>query len=326
MATPAAADQIGKVTAQPVSCASVMGGGGVPNGNCFLATVSCPSIADIQVPVKVNQPAGGNSIGTVLFTVGGGGLPWYDVHFKFGVTAIEDVLAAGYTTVQFDYDMLPQGFMRNQVFAGWLTGPGGPRTLACRWASMAQWAHDNVLQPNTPYCATSNSAGAGATAFALAFYGLGSMFNMIEETSGPPFTRIDNGCLCNSSFLQTPCGRGALSECYLQDATAFLDPSYNNRSCSMAERTHHSPFESQFVHDSLDSVGATFNFPATDIHLVFGGQDASSSVPQGVMWQSLITDKNGAPTVACVADAPHELADVLDGATKIADDLIASCH
>lgn len=320
----AASDPLGGVNASSVSCASVMGSGGVPGGSCFVARVSCPEIADMAVPVKVNQPTG-TPIGTILFTSGGGGTQWYDLQYTFGEQAIQQVLEAGYTVVQFKFDRPPMGF-RNGKFDGWLTGPGGPRALACRWASLAQWAHDNLRATDTsPFCATGNSGGAAAAGYAVAFYGLGPIFNLLEETSGPAFTSVDGGCECNSAPVQTPCGQGTQSLCYLGDATKFIDPAYQNTSCSDAERLHRSPFHGRFIHDSLDATDASFRFPGTEIHIVLGGLDTGSAPPQAMLWRSLITGSSK-PTVECVADAPHDLPSTQDGARKIAQDLIASCH
>jgi hypothetical protein len=260
-----------------------------------------------------------------MFTVGGGNTEWYDQHFTYGTNAIKMVQSAGYTTVQTNFMFPPSGFGHNETFAGWLTGPGGARALACRWATVAVWVHSNLASSNTPFCATGNSAGSAAAGYALADYGLGSMFNMLEQTSGPPLTHIDRGCLCTYPEEQTVCGQGLLSECFGHDAQMFIDPSYDNTKCSQAEQTHHTTYLGQFLHDSLDSTDATFVYPTTDIHFVFGGMDDSSAVPLGLDWRNLITPKVP-PTVDCVADAPHEIADVLDGATRIATDLISSCH
>jgi hypothetical protein len=154
---------------------------------------------------------------------------------------------------------------------------------------------------------------------------LAAEFNMLEETSGPPFTDIDAGCLCNAPKVELPCVGGRFSECYRSEANVFLDPAYDNKACSQAENTHHSPFERTFIHDSLDSSDAQVNFPNTDLHFVFGGLDASPGAAQGVAWVPLIMGKSK-PTVDCVADAPHEIPNVLDGAQKIASDLINFCR
>src|SRR3989442_1663454 len=82
-------------------------------------------------------------------------------------TANPDVVNASFTAVQIAF---------TAGSTGWLTGPAadGPLTLTCRWATTAQWIHDNVRQPSTAFCATGNSAGAGVIAYALARFGQGS--------------------------------------------------------------------------------------------------------------------------------------------------------
>ncbi len=235
------------------------------------------------------------------------------------------MLDAGYTTVQFNFEYPPQG-SRGMQIQGWLTGPGGPRALACRWSTLADWTYKNLRSSNTaPMCGASASAGSGAAAYGVAYYGLAPEFNMLEETSGPVFDRIDNGCLCNSGNIQTACGQGSLSECYKTEASLYLDPAYQNKSCSSAVHSHHSSMEAIFLKDSLDAAGAQFSFPTTYVHFLFGGQDSSSAVPQATAWQSRITGTIK-PPVDCVADAGHSISDTLDGATRIANDLIAGCH
>jgi hypothetical protein len=322
---PAAADQLGHATVKGVSCQSVQGNGGVPGGSCFLAQISCPNIDNIQAAVKVNQPVG-TSLGTVIFTPGGGGFPWWDTTFTYGTQGIQQVLDAGYTAVQFEFDYPPVNYHGN-LFQGWLTGPGGARALACRWATLADWTSKNLRPSSTaPLCGASASAGAGAAAYGVAFYGLGPEFTMLEETSGPVFDRIDDGCLCNTPSVQTACGQGALSECYgTQESSLYINPSYQNKACSSAVHSHRSTMEATFLHDSLDTRGAQFNFPTTYIHFLFGGLDSSSAVPQATEWQSQIMG-TVKPPVDCVPDAGHSISDSLDGAIRIANDIIASCH
>ena len=324
LATASATDSLGSVTANVVPCASVNGTGGVPDGTCYKGILTCPGVNQIPVAVKVNQPTG-TSVGTVIFESGGGGNLWYDTHFIYGATAIEDVMAAGYSAVQFAYEYYPLGSGNSKVFDGFLTGPGGPRPLSCRFATMVQWAHDTIRAANTPFCATGESAGAAGLGYAIADYGMAPEINMLEMASGPPFARIDQGCLCNGVTVQDPCGTGMISMCYQTEAGLFIDPAYNNKACTNAETTHRSPMRAQFLSDSLNSKDATYNFPTTNIHLVFGGLDGTVGVAQGMTWAGAITGSSK-PTVDCVADAGHRIPDMPDGAQKIADDLITFCH
>jgi hypothetical protein len=139
--------------------------------------------------------------------------------------------------------------------------------------------------------------------YALADYGLGSTFNMLEETSGPPFTHIDRGCLCNYPKEPTVCGQGLISECFGHDAQMFVDRSYDNTKCSQAEKTHHSFYPRTVPARQPRLPGAPLVYPTTDIHFVFGGLDTSGAAPAGLDWANLITPK-APPTVDCVADAP----------------------
>jgi len=193
------------------------------------------------------------------------------------------------------------------------------------------WVRDHIRQQNAPFCHTGNSAGSGAPFYALAYYGFNSYYNFVELTSGPPFTHIDKGCICNpEQFNQVTCGRSVptpQSECYrTQDATKYIDPAYDplTHICSDSlggDTTH----KQTFIDDSLDTPSAAKNFPNVDIHFVFGGQDFGPEEPQALELIQVITAKNPI-TYSCVLDAPHPIADVQDGAKQISDDLIAGCH
>lgn len=321
--------------AGPVNCSQILGGnGGAQGGNCYQMTVSCPNVADQDVGVKVVNPTG-TPLGTVLFTTGGTGQEWYDQHFIYGTQIIDGMVTANYSTVQFAWGYPPVGFPGGGTFGGWLTGPGGPRQLACRWATLAKWVHDNPQVTNSaasaPFCATGNSAGSGVAAYAISFYGEDNMFNMLEETSGPPFSRVDNGCICTRNVTQqSGCTSitQPINECYGIDGNMFLDPAYNplTHLCSSAESTGDTTNASTFLMDSILASDAKLDYPNIDIHFVYGGQDATSGVAQGTEYWKKITAKGGAaPTVDCVQDAPHRIGDVPDGAAKIIADLTAFC-
>jgi hypothetical protein len=305
-------DPLGKVTSRTTTACPA---GGVAGGVCYKLVISCPQVADISAHLKVNSPAG-TSLGTIIFGAGGNGVGYYDKEFSFGQTAVQAVLSGGFTTAQINFDGLPQG---------WMTGPGGPRKLACRYATAARWVYDHVRPSVTePLCATGNSGGSAAIAYALAHYGESSLFSMVELTSGPPQSRIDYGCICARPAVSVSCHSGVLGQCYgIKTAQISIDQAYNNTSCSSAVTTHSRLNAGLFFNDSINSPDASLSYPTTDVHLVYGGKDTSSAVPLGQYYGDRVTSKH---VVDCVADAPHSLPDVLDGANKVADDLKSYCR
>jgi hypothetical protein len=327
--TPSNGDPMGTASGIETSCSSIKADLGEPNGTCYNLETTCPGIADQTVGVKVNNPSG--TKGTVTFIVGGAGMEWYDQTFNFGTTAVDMVAQAGFTTAQIAFYAKPANYPPNGTFAGWLSGPGAPglRSLSCRFATVSMWVRDHIRQQNAPFCHTGNSAGSGAPFYALAYYGFNSYYNFVELTSGPPFTHIEKGCICNPQQSNTvSCGGvRSESECYgPSDAFKYLDPAYDPTThiCSDSlggDITH----KQTFINDSLDTPAAAKNFPNVDIHFVFGGLDPGPEQPQALELIQVISAKNPI-TYACVLDAQHPIADVLDGAQQIASDVIAGCH
>src|SRR5207302_3344624 len=136
--------------------------------------------------LKVYTPSAA-PIGTVLFGVGTGGSGLYEdpkTGYTDGSTTVGDVLNAGYNTVQGSFGA---PFDQGSTPRGWLTGPGGVRRLACRYATVADWVynHPAIINPgvsvanSAPMCATGNSGGSAAIAYAVYEYGLSSEFKMI---------------------------------------------------------------------------------------------------------------------------------------------------
>ena len=304
-------DRLGTVkSSNTVACSS----GGITGGTCYKVVISCPQVADISAHLKVNQPTG-TAIGTIIFGAGGNGVGYYDREFTFGQTAVGSVLSAGFISAQINFDGLSQG---------WMTGPGGPRKLACRYATAARWIYDHIRSDTSqPLCATGNSGGAAAIGYALAHYGMSSIFSMVELTSGPPQSRVDYGCICDQPSVGVSCHSGTLNQCYgVKTAQMSIDQAYGSNICSSAVTSHSRANASLFLNDSIDSADAVLSYP-TDVHFIFGGKDSSSAVPLGQYYANRITSKH---VVDCVGDAPHSIPNVLDGATKIADDMQAFCH
>lgn len=290
------------------------------SGSCYAVDLNCPGVPDFTAYLKVTPPSG-PAIGTVMFTGGGSGTGLYESYVSAPL-AITTVVQAGYTVVQTSFG---GPFVSNPN--GWFAGGGaGVRRLACRYATLAQWVYDNIHQADTsrPLCATGNSAGGQMIGESLAHYGMGSIFAMVEPTSGPPYARTDWACECNQVATPSYCSGSSNGQCVgLSNAQQYVDPAYPTPKCSAAVTTGSTADAAQFLSDSLLSPDATLAYPKTYVHFLFGGQDTSSAINQGMNWHSLITTSSD---IACVADGPHTIADVMDGAQQIAADIINYCH
>jgi len=312
--------QLGTITGvSSVSCS-----GSIKNGVCQQMTVSCPGVPDVQAYVKTNTPTG-SSKGTATYTTGTDGNGLYESIFTYGSTAVGNVLDAGFTTVEISWGT---PFNDNQP-DGWVLGTGGVLAAACRYATVTQWIYNNI-QNNTklPYCATANSGGAGALAYALSQYNSGSVLSMAEVTSGPPPGRLDWGCGCQEGKLAVQCGTSStLGTCFGTADAPVWDPAYNpapaTTICTDAVNGTLPPGGLNFFFgDSVEAPGAAYNFPSTYVNLVFGGADDSSAIPIGQDWFNNITTSKAQ---VCVPDGEHSMANTLAGAQQIANDLINLC-
>jgi hypothetical protein len=282
--------------------------------------LSCDGIADFTAYVKVTSPSS-SPIGTVIFSGGGTGVGLYE-HYVFGANALNSVLQAGYTAVQTSFG----GPFTTSTPNGWVTGPGGVRRLACRYATVMRWVYDKVHRANAaqPLCATGNSAGSQMIGESLAHYGVDRIVSMVEASSGPPYSRLDYGCVCNAPPKLGPCGEGLVSQCVAaDDAKEFIDPAYSSPICSSAQTTHDTTNAPEFISDSIPSPDATLGYPHTYVHFAFGDLDRSSAVTLGEDWESVITTPNA---FVCVPNAGHSIADSLTGAQQVATDIINHCH
>jgi len=153
---------------------------------------------------------------------------------------------------------------------------------------------------------------------------------MAEVTSGPPTGRLDWGCGCKEGSLPVSCGQTTtMGTCFGNADAPVWDPAYNpppgSGVCTAAVNGTLPPGGLNFfLGDSAEAPGATYNFPNTYINLVFGGKDTSSAIPIGQDWFNHITSSSKGQE--CIADAPHSIANVPDGAAQIATDIINLCH
>ena len=339
-----ATDPLGTVNSytQLQSCS-----GSVPNGTCFSMAISCPGVADLSAYLKVNNPQGA-PVGTVLLNTGTGGNGLYDDPtaggYDFGQNVVQSLILAGYNTVQISFGA---PFNDNQK-SGWLQGPGGPRRLACRYATVADWVYNNpkVVNPGVsvanskPMCATGNSGGSAAIAYAAFEYGLDSELAMIEPTSGPVMSRIDQGCSpCSASVVGNVCANSSNvpNMCYLDADAKIIDEAYRPAGattptlCSDGLNNHaNASLTAQFLSDSILYGGSTqnLNMPNTILKQLLADEDTSNAVPQATTWEGQVTPSSSSPSprFACLANVDHDIPSFSAGATQIAADVIANCH
>ncbi len=324
-------------TAQGTVTACPQFGGGLPQSSstCYQVNTSCEGVADFSAYLKVNAPTG-TPLGTVIFGTGMGGVGLYDFDqpdffngtTNGGLAVVQSVLDAGFTTVQVTFG----GPFTDSTPNGWLTGPGGVRRLACRYSTVAQWVYQNIHNSNTaaPLCATGNSGGAAAIGYALSDYGLDSIFSMVEATSGPPMSRLDQACLPPTNSICTQqsftCNAGdppeGLSLCYANDDASIVDTAYAQPLCQNAINGVVPP-AGFFLSDSILGAPAR-SFPKTRVNQLFGGQDQSAAVEQGLAWGNALGSTVKAQ--ACISDAPHPIPSAADGAAAIATDIVNLCR
>ena len=303
-------DALGTATGASAACASK----GIAGGTCYNVALTCPNVTAVTASVKVLSPTI-TPLGTVVMTAGGGDASYYEFAPGYGNYIVTNVVAAGFTAAETQFP----GSSGN----GWLEGPAtdGPRSLSCLYSTLVEWIYTNIHQSSTtaPYCATGESGGAAAISYSLSHYGLGAIFNMVELDSGPPFGRLDYGCLCNGQSPVSPCGTRNRS-CFGAGSTAqrLAITAYGNNDCA----TENASDATLWDHDSISSPDANYSYPHTDVHFLFGGKDVSSAVPQGLLFANRIKTQK---EIACVPDAEHDITEVLDGANQIVSDLSTYC-
>jgi len=332
-------DPVGSATGGTMTCPS--GIGGTSDATCYQLDVSCPGTADFDAYLKVNEPTG-TSLGTVLLGTGSGGNYAYDVDPDFlqtggtngGLSVVEGILNAtvankGYTTVQVAFSPLDNA---SATPDGWLTGPGGVRRLACRYATVAQWVYTNIQKSNAtvPMCATGNSGGAGAIAYALTDYGENNILSMVETTSGPPMTHLELACVPPSQDTTMPfiCNTGdppqTLPLYYSLSDAAIIDPAYpaGEAFCSNAinQKGTQAP-TGLFLSDMILGGPQPPKVNPTTVNIVLGGLDTTAAVQQAQKWGQAL----GLTERTCIEDAPHAIPSVVDGAAQIVTDIQTLC-
>jgi hypothetical protein len=158
---------------------------------CTQLTISCANTLPIVMTYGVASPAAPK--GTIVLFAGGGGEDAASYPGEEQLYA-QAYVNAGYQVVQTawasDWENTNNGYNG--------TLPYDIRTAACRPASFLNYVNQHVYNGGAHgqagMCAQGVSAGSGAIAFSLAWYGAWQFLDKVSLESGPVFSDVGQGC------------------------------------------------------------------------------------------------------------------------------------
>jgi hypothetical protein len=239
---------------------------------CQAATVTnCPNVSDLNFTYSYDTPA--SPKGTIVFLSGSGGT---DDTGDIGFAG--DYFANGYEVVQIEWADEWEFTGGN----GTTTFPANVRLAACRGATLLNFifnTNNSTLYSGGGRCAQGSSAGSGAIAYALTFYGAGSYLDAVEMKSGPPIADFEQGCKQPPAPDVTICGQnnGNQFGCQLGGTLPWtLSPTYtgaasgvrswtNDGSCAAGGTTSQAS-ETAWLQQSIVNDGTgnpTYSYPKT---------------------------------------------------------------
>ncbi len=270
--------------------------------------------------VRVGPATGSPQKGAILLLQGGAGTTWWEDFGTWAQGAIAGLRAAGYVTVQVKWND-----------NGWLAAaPGeasGQERLACRPATVANQINAQYVAPvfGAVLCGTGNSAGASALTYMLTSYGLKQQLAAVVLTGGPPFSRMDWGCLDNNpGYEYTLENRNTVDHGY-GFYTAAPDPCVANNT----------PYEDDFQQNShvIEDSNDDYLYQSTFVGFLFGVNDTGSSPDHGQLFYDLLVSKGnphlspnpGLPE-SLIQNTNHNVPASQNGATAVKNMLLAQCH
>jgi len=234
---------------------------------CHSATVTnCPSVSDLSFTYSYDTPA--SPKGTIVFLSGAGGT---DDNGDQGPAGF--YFANGYEVIQIEWADDWEYTGGNDTN----TTTANVRLAACRGATLLNFifnTNNTTLYSGGGRCAEGSSAGSGAIAYALTFYGAGSYLDAVEMKSGPPIADFKQGCEEPQAPEVTICGQnnGNQFGCQLGGTQPWmLSPTYTGAASGVRNWTG----------DSTCAVPGT---------ITSGASDAAW------LQESIVNDGTGSPT------------------------------
>lgn len=287
----------------------------LPQAVCYTATVSgCSShqtgvvIPSLQATVAVSTPP--SWTGTIFLHGGGTGEDYFDAKSNTGNSPsyANQYYNAGFQVVQIAW-----------VGSTWSDNANDPAVKvmkyeACRPATLLNFVynHFNGGASGGAMCAQGHSAGSGAMAFALAWYGAGSYLNDVVLTSGPVYANIEAGCQFpyatqfKSPITVCPTGQLGCVGSSWTDAVQYVN---DGTSQTVAKNTNATPgncnnytgssspttsYNQNWLTMSVTSSGASYSYPTTSLYafLCKTGQSQNNSAGQGQLFYKNFTSSS----------------------------------
>ena len=181
---------------------------------CFSGRVErCQNDSDLGFTYGYEDPTD-ELAGTILFHDGGGGTSPGPKNRKpsDNPTYAQRYLSAGFRVIFVEWD------------SDWENSTGGNqgasiKEAACRPATIFNYLYENYYVRGG-MCGQGFSAGSGAVAYSLAWYGSANYFDNVELLSGPVFSNVEEGCQVPSVPPVTVCPIGE----YGCDGAEWPDP------------------------------------------------------------------------------------------------------
>ncbi len=230
-----------------------------PGMTCYSGKVqACPFTDDLGFTYGYLNPPG-DIAGTIVFLEGGGGTtPYLNPNY------VQTYLPQGYQVVYLAWDT-------DWEYTSGSTG-NSIKYAACRPATFLQYISQN-LYSSGGMCVQGDSAGAGAVAYALAWYGAGSFLDGAELLSGPVFGDIEQGCVVPGAPTVEVCSTGqhGCVGAEWPDSPAYVDGNESEvadwsgiAGCSGSQKTSPSANNSWKAMSIVDGTDdPTFNYPTT---------------------------------------------------------------
>jgi hypothetical protein len=242
---------------------------------CQSATVEdCPNASNLGFTYSYDIPA--SPKGTIVFLSGAGGT---DDSGDAGFAG--DYFAQGYEVIQIewatDWEVTNAPNADGTVTTSY---PANVQVAACRGATLLNFifnTNNSTLYSGGGRCAQGSSAGSGAIAYALTFYGAGSYLDAVEMKSGPPIADFKQGCEEPPAPNVTICPVGQFG-CQLGGTQPWvLSPTYtgaasgvrtwtNDSSCAVPNTNTTAASDQAWLQQSIVNDGTnnpTYSYPKT---------------------------------------------------------------